>query len=632
MNTQSSQTFTSNTRGNPNPVPKAGKETKTAQKSLARFANDLRAITTTSETHEQCVKLFLESGLQTNDFLTIGWASVPIKGLPSLDHILFANPTINNDKVRNQVIEFSTLAASAQQISLFESEKIRGVQFCGVPIYQDESTTAVICGMFAVGKNETQLASSKLQQIALHYDLWRARDQMTGMATEVRSTASVLELVEKTHCAETRQEACIKIANELQAFLRCDYVAVGLKPKGKPGCKLSAISSLADYDSNSRLTTMFRNCFDEAVVRGEYTVFPARETVNRGSTLSHKKLAGQLRCASAITMPLRTEDEEIVGAVTFLGGLGLDRSPATRNLIQALEHPLGSTIESVSKIEGGPLRRFSKFFISKQKTNAMWAIYASLLIGAIALMIPISYRVHCDCLAEPTVRSYVVAPYEGLLENTLVEPGTVVQSGQLLARMDGREIRIEAVGKVAERERAFRKYDTHLANQEIAEADRARLETEQLDTEIELLEHRQKNLDIKSTVTGIVLSGSLDRRENYPVTRGETLYEIAPLNPLRIELSIPADEIMHVEVGQVVKFRFDGFGTETTEGVIRLIRPSSTIRDDQNVFVAEAELDNSDGLVRPGMKGKAKILGTKKTLGWSIFHHPWEKFVTAVGF
>ena len=614
------------------PVHKTSKEAKAIQQSLAKYANELRAVTTTTETHEQCVKLYLESAMQTGKFLAVGWVSVPLNGIPSLDEVLFANATINNDQVRNQVIEFSTAAASGQQVSVFESEKVRGVQFVGVPIYQDEKTTAVVCGMFAAGQKGVEQSSASLQQIALSYDLWRARDQLTSMVTEVRSTASVLELIEKAQCAGTRKEACIKIANELQAFLRCDYVAVGLKQPGKHGCHLQAISSLADYDSNSKTTTLFNNCFDEAIVSGGYTVFPASETANRGSSLSHKKLASHLRCASTITMPLRNDDEEVVGAITMLGNVGIDRTPATRNLIQALEHPLGSTLDAVSRIEGGPMRRFARFFKSKHKTKTSWLIYGGLIFAMLAMFFPIAYRVHCDCVAEPVVRSFIVAPYEGLLESTWVEPGTVVEKGQLLAKMDGREIRIESTGKIAEREQALKKYDAHLARQEIADADRARLEAAQLDTELELLGFRQQNLEIASPVDGFVLSGSLDRRENYPVSRGETLYEIAPLNPLRVELAIPADEIMHVEIGQTVKFRFDGFGTETTQGVIRLIRPSSTIREDQNVFIAEAELDNENGLVRPGMKGKARVMGTRKTLGWTIFHHPWEKLVTAIGF
>jgi hypothetical protein len=65
--------------------------------------------------------------------------------------------------------------------------------------------------------------------------------------------------------------------------------------------------------------------------------------------------------------------------------------------------------------------------------------------------------------------------------------------------------------------------------------------------------------------------------------------------------------------------------------VISRIRPSTTIRNDENVFVAEAVLDNESGAVRPGMEGNARVYGTRRTLGWCLFHQPWEKIVTAIG-
>jgi hypothetical protein len=76
---------------------------------------------------------------------------------------------------------------------------------------------------------------------------------------------------------------------------------------------------------------------------------------------------------------------------------------------------------------------------------------------------------------------------------------------------------------------------------------------------------------------GIVLSGSLDRRQNFPVSIGQTPYEIAPIDPLRVELSVSAEEIIHVEIGQPVKFRFDGFGTETIEGLITRVQIVTTL-------------------------------------------------------
>ena len=185
---------------------------------------------------------------------------------------------------------------------------------------------------------------------------------------------------------------------------------------------------------------------------------------------------------------------------------------------------------------------------------------------------------------------------------------------------------------MADRARAAKQSDTHRANQQIPDSLMADLERRRLLAESQVLDHQQKNLELISPIDGIILSGSIDRRENYPVTIGQSLYEIAPIDQLRVEIAIPADEVMHISPGQDVKFRFDGFGTQSLCGTIQRVRPSTTIRNDENVFIAEALVENKDGQIRPGMNGNARVFGARRTIGWSLFHRPWERFVTAIGF
>jgi len=621
------------------PVVAAAKKSKALAQpltpALAGWVNlntDLRTITSTSDSRESLVKLFLELAVQRSPLLCAAWLQAPIGKAPVIAESIYSNSTLDNVNVRNQIIEVSKLAVELRSPQIVTSKKVRGAAVVSIPFYLDDETTAVLCGLVHESPQNKSEGLLVGQMIVAHFDLWRARDELTNLAFEVRSAAMVLELVEKTQDTKTVRNACYVIANELKDLFRCDYVAVGLRKGKQRSCKLIALSSVSEFDNESKTTLLFRSTFDEAVMRGTYTVFPAESIEQRNSTLSHKKLAKQMRCEAAITIPIRNQAEEIIGAVTFAGNRHLDRNPATRNLIHALEHPLGSTVEAVRYAEGGLLRKASRFLVSPNRTNIVVASWAVALVALCAMFVPVQYRVHCQCIAEPVLRRVSVAPYDGLLENTFVEPGDLVTKGQLLARMDGREIRFERAGVEADKTRAIKKRDTHRANQEIPDALMADLERARLEEKTKLLEHRERNFEIVSPVDGIVLSGSIDRRENFPVTLGESLFEIAPIDPLRVELAVRADQVMHIKQGQSVKFRFDGFGTDTVDGVVSRIRPSTTIRNDENVFIAEAILNNEDGTVRPGMEGHARIYGTKRALGWCIFHRPWEKIVTVVGF
>ena len=76
----------------------------------------------------------------------------------------------------------------------------------------------------------------------------------------------------------------------------------------------------------------------------------------------------------------------------------------------------------------------------------------------------------------------------------------VVQEGQVLARMDGREIRWKRAGVLADKSQAAKKRDSAMAAHEYAETQIARLEVDRLDLELRLLAHRAEHLEIKSPV------------------------------------------------------------------------------------------------------------------------------------
>ncbi|MBC7817496.1 MAG: hypothetical protein IAG10_11445, partial [Planctomycetaceae bacterium] len=145
------------------------------------------------------------------------------------------------------------------------------------------------------------------------------------------------------------------------------------------------------------------------------------------------------------------------------------------------------------------------------------------VLAAVAMVIPVPYSVNCDCELQPVTRRFVAAPFEGALEKAFVEVGDPVQADQLLARMDGKEVRWEQAGNAAEYERAAKERDAHLADQEFGEAQLAKLQMERLALTTKLLEHRNERLEIRSPIDGIVVSGELKRAEGIRLAMGQSL-------------------------------------------------------------------------------------------------------------
>jgi multidrug resistance efflux pump len=243
-------------------------------------------------------------------------------------------------------------------------------------------------------------------------------------------------------------------------------------------------------------------------------------------------------------------------------------------------------------------------------------------VATAILLIPVDYRVQCDLELQPVSRRFVAAPFAAPLEECFVEPGDIVQKNELLARLDGRELKWELAGIRADVGKARKEYNTHLSDQEFGLAAIARHELERLENRASLLAVREETLEIRSPMTGVVVAGDLRDTEGVPLETGQSLFEVAPLDRMVVEIEIPEEDVRHVSSNMNLTFHLNAMPGDTFEAQVLRIHPRGELRDQDNVFVAEAELDNNSTTLRPGMKGVAKISTGARSIGWNLFHKP----------
>ncbi len=77
------------------------------------------------------------------------------------------------------------------------------------------------------------------------------------------------------------------------------------------------------------------------------------------------------------------------------------------------------------------------------------------------------------------------------------------------------------------------------------------------------------------------------------------------IDPLRLRLTVPQQDVGSVEQGQKVRFRVDSFPDRTFEAEVRYVAP---VVDQTRSMTVEAVAPNSDGLLRPGMFVTAELL------------------------
>lgn len=238
------------------------------------------------------------------------------------------------------------------------------------------------------------------------------------------------------------------------------------------------------------------------------------------------------------------------------------------------------------------------------------------------MAVPLPYRPQRVCVVEPASKSFVASPIEGRIRQALVRPGDVVAAGQILAHLDDEQLRWRLASAESEYAAANKRRDTALATRAGGEMRLAQLEQERIALQIESLEQQLDRLELRSPVAGVVVQGDWYQSDGAPVARGDMLFEIAPMDNMRVDIHLSTDDLARIEVGQTATVRVDAAAGSSWSAKLSRIDPRGKVIDSDVVFEATIDVENASGQLRPGMKGTARLSSGTQSLGWLLFHRP----------
>lgn len=434
----------------------------------------------------------------------------------------------------------------------------------------------------------------------------------------------LVEMFTRCGDAESFKRSLFTLATELEKFFGCQRVAIGTGSKRH--CRVHAVSGTSADEKRTIGFSQLGSAMREAIALDQTMVWPGQKTMVREVVVSanHDDLLHSYQAGRLVVLPLHHEASGTTGAVALLWPVGApETNRKTYLLLEACRPHLGALVGYLKRAKPGGIRGALRRFWRGSRAKRIVTISAAVL-GVLSMLLPFTYRVAADCILQPTTRRTVAAPFENRLYRTYAKPGDEVEAGQILAELDGREIRVALAEAIAARSAAFKKRDDAMVSGQPAMVQMTQLEAERLSLEAERLQFRNDNLMIRSPVDGVVLTGDLERSEGVPVTSGQKLFEVAPLDEMLMEIAIPETEVRHVTVGDTVELRLESDGAGERNSTLSSLYPVSEIQDGRNVFVGEALLPNPDGNLRPGMKGSARIETGRRALGWILFHRIYE--------
>jgi transcriptional regulator with GAF, ATPase, and Fis domain/multidrug resistance efflux pump len=365
-----------------------------------------------------------------------------------------------------------------------------------------------------------------------------------------------------------------------------------------------------DEDAQSKLPAAIRQNFEETGYRALYSL-PLTDDQGRVGLLIY-----QSSDPDFLDLPHTEMIKVLAGQATV----------AIRNALLYREVPLISLIEPwIHKRDA--LMRTSR---SRAFTFAGFALAAVLFLIAC----PLPLRVTGIAVVAPQHLTTVAAPVDGNVEAVYAHEGQHVATGDVLGKLNDWQWRTDLATSEARYQQAQLVMESDLAHgAPQAGADRA--QTELLRSEVERARTRLDSAQLRSPITGIVLTPNLQNIAGQHLDAGAPFAQVLDLNSAVIQIAIPQRDVSLVSSGQRVAVKLDTYPQRTWKAPVSILGPNAHAGDGERTFTAEVPVDNADATLRAGMSGHAKIFIGWRPAGYVLLRGPalwiWQTLWNWIG-
>lgn len=415
-----------------------------------------------------------------------------------------------------------------------------------------------------------------------------------------------------------------------------------LELMGHVGSQLGARAAAQDWINRS--AAWAREALPAGEAGLELTLFEVRHDLPRwwvaADTAWAEKASPALHEATEVATRAMVETQEILQAPWWALPL-LDQGEPVAVLVARHDAPAGATLpepaRAVLRASAGLAEPLLRQWREAERplprhaldsTRAAWrklrgpGHYAwkagaavAVLAGAVLLAWPVPERVNAATTIEGRTRQLVTAPFEGFIAQVLVRPGERVQAGQLLARLDERDLRLEQGKQRSARDQAAGKLRQAMAERDASAMALAQADVQQAEAQLALVEAKLARAELRAPIAGLVVSGDWAQQVGSPVETGKELFEVATTDGFRVVLHVPDRDIASVKPGQRGALRLTGQPQTTYPFNVTRVTATASVHEGVNGFRVEAAWEGAAPPLQPGMQGVGKIeVGTANLL------------------
>lgn len=251
----------------------------------------------------------------------------------------------------------------------------------------------------------------------------------------------------------------------------------------------------------------------------------------------------------------------------------------------------------------------------------------SLLSFSIIVLIPVDQLVKADLNVENNVVWTVTTPVQGYLKESFVRPGDKVKSGQLLAKLDDTDLRIQLAEQNSILEQAQYQFRAAMAEQDLTNSGLAVNQIETQKTKILNINRKLEQMSLAAPISGMILDGDWASEKGKPIEEGKPLFHISSQDQYKVTLHVSDQDISRININQLGVLKLTSFPDQKFTFKVVRIYPIASVQNNVNGFKVEALWLSNPPAINSGMQGVGKIVVGKTNLfmRWTHDFASWMK-------
>ncbi len=434
-------------------------------------------------------------------------------------------------------------------------------------------------------------------------------DTMSDAQRQLSALATLLQLEKSFRSADTAEALAYTLVNDSRSLIEFRQAALWQIDASE----VVAVSGLAVIDANAPYISWLKQVCKQLSSDTSGTLRPLTAEDLEGDCAEEWP---QWLPAHAVWLPVSA-----YGATPQAGLLLAREADWTEGELYLLEHVAHTFGHAWAALSPKP-----PFWKQDWLTKKRLLISLAVLFGL--LWIPVRQTALAPASVIPAHPTILRAAIDGVVDRFYVQPNDQVTKDQLLVSLEEETIKnkLTVTRKalaVAEAEYRKTAQQAMFDMDSKAQVNILKSRTEQQEAEVRSMEDWLARINIKAPHAGIAVFSDVNDWIGKPVTVGERILMVADPSDVELEIQLPIADAINLEPDSNVQFFLNvDPATPVSASLYFAAYQAEVTPDDILAYRLKARFKQADVLPRIGLKGTAKVFGSRVPFVYYALRRP----------